>query len=59
MPFVLFKVIQGVLECDCVAERGCQGKDKRVSPTSSKLRLESRTLIDPYIMYTIKDTAVI
>lgn len=31
MPFVLFKVIQGVLECDCVAEEGCQGTDKHVS----------------------------
>ena len=59
MPFVLFKVIQGVLECDCVAEKGCQGTDKRVSSTSSQLRLESKTLIDPYIIYTMKDTAVI
>ena len=59
MPFVLFKVIQGVLECDCVAEKGCQGTDKHVGSTSSQLRLESKTLIDPYIMYTMTDTAVI
>lgn len=58
MPFVLFKVIQGVLECDCVAEKGCQGTDKHVSSTSSQPTLESKTLPDPYIMYTIKDMAV-
>lgn len=46
MPFVLFKVIQGVLECDCVAEKGCQGTDKHVSSTSSQLRLKSNTLTD-------------
>lgn len=58
MPFVLFKVIQGVLGCDCFAEKGCQGTDKHVNSTSSQLRLESKTLIDPYIMYTVKDMAV-
>lgn len=54
MPFVLFKVIQGVVECDCVAEKGCQGTDKHDSSTSSKLRLESKTLTDPYFIQSIQ-----
>lgn len=58
MPFVLFKVIQGVLECDCVAEKGCQGTDKNVSTTSSHIMLESKTLMHPYILHTMKNTAV-
>lgn len=59
MPFVLLKVIQGVLECDYVAEKCCQGTDKHVSSVSSQLRLESGTLIDPYIAYTVRDPACI
>ncbi|CAB1430390.1 unnamed protein product [Pleuronectes platessa] len=49
-------VIQDVLECDGVfPEKGCQGADKRVNGASSELRLESRALIDPYMMNTMKD----
>lgn len=59
MPFVLFKVIQGVLECDCVAEKFCQGTDKHARSTSSQLRLEPETLIGPYITYTVRDRAVV
>lgn len=37
MPFVLFRVFQDILECDCGAEDGCQGIDKHVTSTSSQL----------------------
>lgn len=44
MSFVSFKVIQGVLECDSVAEKGCQGTDKHVRDASSQPAPESETL---------------
>lgn len=47
MPFVLFKVIQGVLECDCVAEKCCQGTDKHAGSASSQLRLSPGPLQTP------------
>lgn len=47
MPFVLFKVIQGVLECDCVAEKFCQGTDKHARSTSAKASAKAGAR-DPY-----------
>lgn len=54
MPFVSFKVIQGVLECDCVAEKCCQGTDKHAGSTSSQLRLSPGPLQTPIMLIQLR-----